>query len=237
MPSGVFTNRQTLSTSRSKAFAPLAEQRWITTTLAYLREMDLIAAKRQEFVPGGRPFRSFVRSNTGSQESTKSKQQSQRKRKECKRELSGRGGGAVTSPEQPGAGFKKDAEGQEPNPLTSSITFDRWLLCFPRWILRAQSSFAWNLRRSFTAEWCRVSAPSTYFSVACHPGCFDSSDPGLSRARLRKLARRRFLHCTVMALNYLFLGRFPSRDEIGRRPNAWQCGVFDRLTIAYVSVW
>ena len=55
VPSSIFTNRQTLSTSRSRAFAPLAEQRWITTTLAYLREMDVITAKRQEFLPGQRP--------------------------------------------------------------------------------------------------------------------------------------------------------------------------------------
>ncbi len=32
-----------------------------------------------------------------------------------------------------------------------------------------------------------------------------------------------------MALNYLHLGRFPSRDEIGRRPNAFHVRVFDRL--------
>lgn len=122
------------------------------------------------------------------------------------------------------------SEGQEPNPLTSSITFDRWLLCFPRWICKARSSFAWNLRRSFTAEWCKVSAPSTTFPLPVpHPGCFDGGGPGLSRARLGRLAKKRFLHCTVMALNFLFLGRFPTRDEIGRRPNAWQCGVFDRL--------
>ena len=55
VPSSIFTNRQTLSTSRSRAFAPLAEQRRITTTLAYLREMDVITAKRQEFLPGQRP--------------------------------------------------------------------------------------------------------------------------------------------------------------------------------------
>ena len=130
----------------------------------------------------------------------------------------------------PRAGSFDKSEGQEPNPLTSSITFDRWLLCFPRWICKARSSFAWNLRRSFTAEWCKVSAPSTTFPLPVpHPGCFDGGGPGLSRARLGRLAKKRFLHCTVMALNFLFLGRFPTRDEIGRRPNAWQCGVFDRL--------
>ena len=49
VPSSVFTNRQLASTSRARSFAPLADQRWITVALQYLREMDLIATKRQEF--------------------------------------------------------------------------------------------------------------------------------------------------------------------------------------------
>ena len=32
-----------------------------------------------------------------------------------------------------------------------------------------------------------------------------------------------------MALNQLFLGRFPTLAEIGRRPNLWHCKVYDRL--------
>eukprot|EP00434_Breviolum_minutum_P010153 symbB.v1.2.008961.t1/scaffold508.1/size221222/10 len=193
--------------------------------------MDVAAVlSLQEDVPGmPTTFRSFIRSSPSPKENSKAKQSSSRTRQECSYELSGGGRGAMTS-STPRAGSFDKSEGQEPNPLTSSITFDRWLLCFPRWICKARSSFAWNLRRSFTAEWCKVSAPSTTFPLPVpHPGCFDGSGPGLSRARLGRLAKKRFLHCTVMALNFLFLGRFPTRDEIGRRPNAWQCGVFDRL--------
>lgn len=43
-----------VATSRSRSFAPLADQRWITVALAYLREMDLIANKRLEFAGGGK---------------------------------------------------------------------------------------------------------------------------------------------------------------------------------------
>jgi len=39
-------------TSRARSFAPLADQRWITVALQYLREMDLIALKRAEFAGG-----------------------------------------------------------------------------------------------------------------------------------------------------------------------------------------
>lgn len=52
VPSSVFTNRQLASTSRARSFAPLADQRWITVALQYLREMDLIASKRAEFAGG-----------------------------------------------------------------------------------------------------------------------------------------------------------------------------------------
>ena len=53
-PASIFTNRQVVATSRSRSFAPLADQRWITVALAYLREMDLIANKRLEFAGGGK---------------------------------------------------------------------------------------------------------------------------------------------------------------------------------------
>ncbi len=51
-PASIFTNRQVLATSRGRSFAPLADQKWITVALAYLKEMDLIAAKRVEFTGG-----------------------------------------------------------------------------------------------------------------------------------------------------------------------------------------
>lgn len=45
-PAGVFTNRSLPGTFRGRPFAPLADQRWITTTLAYIKEMDLINSRR-----------------------------------------------------------------------------------------------------------------------------------------------------------------------------------------------
>ncbi len=53
-PASIFTNRQVVATSRSRSFAPLADQKWVTVALAYLREMDLIASKRLEFTGGGK---------------------------------------------------------------------------------------------------------------------------------------------------------------------------------------
>jgi hypothetical protein len=47
-PSGIFLNRQIASTSRARSFAPLADQKWITCVLAFLKELEVIAAKRAE---------------------------------------------------------------------------------------------------------------------------------------------------------------------------------------------
>ena len=45
---GIFQTRSTTSYAKGRAFAPLAEQRWVTIALAYIKEMDLIATKRMD---------------------------------------------------------------------------------------------------------------------------------------------------------------------------------------------
>ena len=47
-PSGVFTNRSLAPLSRGRSFAPLAEQRWISLALAYIKELDTITQKRAD---------------------------------------------------------------------------------------------------------------------------------------------------------------------------------------------
>ena len=51
-PSGVFTNRSLAPLSRGKSFAPLADQRWVTVALSFIRELDLITQKRSDLVAG-----------------------------------------------------------------------------------------------------------------------------------------------------------------------------------------
>ena len=48
VPASIFTNRQVSSLSRSRAFAPLADQRWVTCSLAFLKELETISSKRTE---------------------------------------------------------------------------------------------------------------------------------------------------------------------------------------------
>eukprot|EP00438_Fugacium_kawagutii_P001143 Skav218134 [mRNA] locus=scaffold759:371388:377624:- [translate_table: standard] len=52
-PQTVFTGRSLASGSTSRPFAPTAHQRWITTALQYLKEMDVISTRRQEATKKG----------------------------------------------------------------------------------------------------------------------------------------------------------------------------------------
>ena len=51
-PASIFTNRQLSQVSRAKAFSPLANQRWVTVALAFLKELDTIVVKRSEILGG-----------------------------------------------------------------------------------------------------------------------------------------------------------------------------------------
>jgi len=49
-PASIYVNRQMMSTSRTRAFAPLADQRWVTCALAFLKELEVISSKRVELL-------------------------------------------------------------------------------------------------------------------------------------------------------------------------------------------
>ena len=54
-PAGIFQNRQIASTSRARSFVPLADQKWITCALAFLKELEVITAKRAELAGPSQP--------------------------------------------------------------------------------------------------------------------------------------------------------------------------------------
>eukprot|EP00435_Cladocopium_sp_Y103_P064915 s1184_g26.t1 len=62
-PAGVFQNRAATTYARGRAFAPMAEQRWVTTALSFIKEMDLIATKRQDAI-GVKPDKDAATSST-----------------------------------------------------------------------------------------------------------------------------------------------------------------------------
>ena len=57
-PSTVFSHKAPSPLSKARAFTPLASQQWVTVALAYVKELDLISAKRLEMTtaPKANPF-------------------------------------------------------------------------------------------------------------------------------------------------------------------------------------
>eukprot|EP00435_Cladocopium_sp_Y103_P069903 s107_g34.t1 len=59
-PATVFSHKPPNMLSKARAFTPLASQQWVTVALAYLKELDIISAKRLELAaaPKQNPFAS-----------------------------------------------------------------------------------------------------------------------------------------------------------------------------------
>ena len=75
-------------------------------------------------------------------------------------------------------------EGPEPNPLVAKITFQQWIACLPRWILRTRAKFAALLARSFAILRRSEETATTLFPLPLPSlECFRSSGPNLSRKR------------------------------------------------------
>ena len=140
-PSSIFMTRATSQVSRSRAFA-----RWITVSLAFLRELDTITTKRAELVGGSQPS-----SNPISAAVPKPKQPGFPKKKEADRRG---GGGSVTG-----------VELSEPELLNQKLDFVRRAARPPRWALRARNDFSWRLRRSFSVRWSGSPDPSAVFPL------------------------------------------------------------------------
>eukprot|EP00435_Cladocopium_sp_Y103_P041190 s587_g11.t1 len=159
-PASIFTHKPVSLFSRSRAFSPLADQKWITVALAYLKELDTITAKRLEL---------------GSQ--------------------------------------------SKPAPFASSA-----------WILKTRTKFAFCLRRSFAVKRRSPESSSTVFPLPLASlECFLSSGPGLSVRRWTSRCRARIINLWILVLDFLYLSRWPTADELRRTPSSKQLAVFEHL--------
>ena len=80
-PAAVFTNRQASMLAKSRAFSPLADQKWVTVALAYLKELDVITSKRLELTNQSKPGQFASSSSTDGPAQPKQKAQPKRKSK------------------------------------------------------------------------------------------------------------------------------------------------------------
>ena len=80
-PAAVFTNRQASMLAKSRAFSPLADQKWVTVALAYLKELDVITSKRLELTNQSKPGQFASSSSADGPAQPKQKAQPKRKSK------------------------------------------------------------------------------------------------------------------------------------------------------------
>ena len=121
-------------------------------------------------------------------------------------------------------------EGLESNPLKETISLGRWTSCLPRWILKTRAKFAFCLRRSFAVRRRSQESSSTVFPLPLASlDCFLSSGPGLSARRWTSVCRARILNLWILVLDFLFLSRWPTADELRRIPSPRQLAVFEHL--------
>ena len=121
-------------------------------------------------------------------------------------------------------------EGQESNPLDASISLSRWMACLPRWILKSRTKFAFCLSRCFAAMHRSQESITALFPLPLESlDSFVGSGPKLSFRRWFGLCKRRTVNVWILVLNFMYLGRWPSVDELRRCPNVLQQKTFERL--------
>ena len=119
--------------------------------------------------------------------------------------------------------------------LGKNMTFRQWAMSLPRRVIASRTEFGRRLLASFSVKWCSRSTTTAALPLPVpFPGCLSGSGPGLSLQRLRNLAQKRVVHTLVVVLNYLFLGRFATFEELGRHPSDLQKKCLQRLS-AFVA--
>ena len=132
-PSGVFTNRSLAPLSRGKAFAPLADQRWITVALSFIRELDVISQRRSDVVGGSKSKCSRRKCNS----KDKSQRTAQVNLEEEKEKPGGAGGSVILAVAQlgPGSGggaCPSDRCCPKPSRGSTGVTQELWYVQSPK---------------------------------------------------------------------------------------------------------
>lgn len=152
--------------SRARAFSPLAEQRWVTVALAFLKELEKAgtAWTKHQFCRWRRELGKRWRRKEWPNEKSKSKRE----------RLSAAEGG--------GGGVDGVWSKRAIHHLDEKIHFDTWAICLPRWVLTTRTEFAWRLARSFFVKW-RGQPPRTAALPlpAPFPGCLMEVAPSSAR--------------------------------------------------------
>ncbi|CAE7347850.1 unnamed protein product [Symbiodinium microadriaticum] len=113
-----------------------------------------------------------------------------------------------------------------------SMSFIELLAGLPRRILACNTKFSRFLASTFRLQ--RSGAPASSSALfplpVPYPGVFDRSGPKMAQGRFKSLVLKRGVHIVTMCLNYVFCGRnWTPLAELRRPPSSSQEVVYDRI--------
>ena len=138
-----------------RPFAPTANQGWVTTALAYLKETDLVSTRRSE-LSSARGSGDTQTSNSAATNQNAAAKKSHRGKAERESKPGNIGG---------------DLRRSDEHRLEENISFRQLLSALPRWILRSKTKFSSFLARSFHISRSGTCPPSAVFPSPCTSTC------------------------------------------------------------------
>ncbi|CAE7546574.1 unnamed protein product [Symbiodinium sp. CCMP2592] len=222
-PQSLFTDSQAPPGISVQPFSQLADQKWITSALGFLKEMDLIATRRQEAKakpkkPPGVPPPPALTEETGGPVGSKEGGPGCRKR--C-----GKVGQRASSACLPSGPTPLDFDGE--------FSFSSWANSLIRLVLKSGTSFGHFLSKTLHLHRSDdLAAPTALFPL---PAPFPSPIGGMTRrrggSRRTPVHLKYALHVLTMGLNFVHSGGHHVPPHVLRRPPApVHLRVFRRLS-------
>eukprot|EP00435_Cladocopium_sp_Y103_P051633 s1074_g16.t1 len=232
-PTTMFASRPVATNPRLRAFSPLCPPEWATTTLSYVKELDIINSRRTEVLPGKKPPASQTDEQEGPGRCYSSDLQIHPHEaladgllhSSCPDSLKHSGQAEDSYVPGPVPARSKCAKTPPESPWErmQQFSFEKWCSQLCTKVLRSRTSFAEFLKTTFHAERLSTEASSKALFPLPIPkfGIF-STKRGGSKER-RRAAFDQAFHIMVMAVNYWHADfRFVPPHAMAVQPSAAQ---------------
>ena len=114
--------------------------------------------------------------------------------------------------------------------LQQRMSLPKWCACLTSAVLRTRTPFAAFLARTFHLPRTSQSASPSMFPVPLPSGePWARMPPDLSSRKRRQIHVARAIHIIVLALNFYHAGGPCSLEALGRTPNAYHKGIYQRI--------
>ncbi|CAE7343693.1 unnamed protein product [Symbiodinium natans] len=232
-PPGLFQTPTNLPGSSLQSFSALAEQRWVTIALAYMKELETIQSRRASVpssIPAPRvpkPPHSPTAPESG--EAALSRKQQRAAQWAAKK---GRASSPGSKPISPPLSSVHTQPAVPLPDLGDEFTFCSWVSSLPRLLRGGRTSFAHFILSTLTLARDTTLEPATaLFPLPLpFPGLFQQRARKMSKDEFRRLCVRRCTHFVIMSLNFLHAGcKHVPLDALRRPPSPVQAQAYGRI--------